>query len=144
MTEYSLTLDLPEPLYRRLSIQAQHETRTIGEIALERLARPSPPVVEEDLPVALRTELAAMADLSDEALWTIAHSEMNPDKVALYDVLLERQQERTLTAEGKELLAQLRHEADALALRKAHAFLLLQNRNHRLPSLNELRTTYTT
>lgn len=144
MTEYSLTLDLPESLYRRLSIQAQYETRTIDEVALERLAQPSPPVVEEDLPAALRAELAAMAALSDDALWVIAHSEMNPDKVALYDVLLERQQERTLTAEGKELLAQLCHEADALVLRKAHAFLLLQNRNHRLPSLNELRATYTT
>ena len=37
---------------------------------------------------------------------------MNPDKVALYDVLLERLQDHTLTPEGREWLARLREEAD--------------------------------
>ena len=51
---------------------------------------------------------------------------MNPDKVVLYDVLLERHQAGSLTPEGREELTRLREAADALMLRKAHAYALLQ------------------
>jgi len=81
-----------------------------------------------------------MDDLSDEALWQIAQSTMNRDKVAIYDVLLERNQASSLTPEGQEWLTRLRKEADSLMLRKAHAYALLQSRGHKLPSLEELRT----
>ncbi len=54
-----------------------------------------------------------MEHLSDEALWAIARSTANDDKIALYDVLIERQNAHTLTLEGKHLLTQLRDEADA-------------------------------
>lgn len=100
-------------------------------------------MVESDLPVALQIEFKAMEALSDSALWAIAESVMNPDKVVLYDVLLERHQENTLTAEGRELLAQLREESDFLMLRKAHAYALLQSRGHQLPTLQELHTRLT-
>jgi len=81
-----------------------------------------------------------MEHLSDEALWQIAESTVNRDKVALYDVLLERHQAGTLTPEGQEWLIRLREEAEALMLRKAHAYTLLQSRGHKLPSLQDLRT----
>ncbi len=79
-----------------------------------------------------------MERLSDEALWQIAQGTMNRDKVALYDVLLERQQDHHLTPEGREWLTRLRKEAEALTLRKAHAFALLSSRGLELPSLQEL------
>jgi hypothetical protein len=80
-----------------------------------------------------------MEQLSDEALWTMAYSTANDDKIALY-VLIERQNTGTLTAEGRRLLTQLRNEADALMLRKAHAYALLQSRGYTLPSLDDLHT----
>jgi hypothetical protein len=43
-----------------------------------------------------------------------------------------------LTVEGRRLLTELRDEADALMLRKAHAFALLQSRGYTLPTLDEL------
>jgi hypothetical protein len=82
--------------------------------------------------------LNALERLSDEALWAIARSTANDDKIALYDVLIERQNAHTLTTEGRHLLTQLRDEADALMLRKAHAYVLLQRRGYTLPSLDEL------
>lgn len=66
-----------------------------------------------------------MGHLSDDSLWQIVGSAMNPDNVAFYDVLLERHQTGDLTVEGQEWLARLREEADALMLRKAHAYALL-------------------
>lgn len=73
-----------------------------------------------------------MTLLSDVSVLQIARSRMNEDKVALYDVLLDRNQDGTLTMEGRELLRGLREEADALMLRKAHAYALLKSRGHRL------------
>lgn len=80
-----------------------------------------------------------MAQLSDDALWVIAGSTANEDKQALYDLLIERQNTVSLTVEGRHLLAQLRDDADALVVRKAHAYALLHGRGHALPSLDELR-----
>jgi hypothetical protein len=53
----------------------------------------------------------------------------------LYDVLLERNQDGTLTSEGREMLHGLREEADALTLRKAHAYTVMSSRGHRMPDL---------
>lgn len=98
-----------------------------------------PPPVEADLPDALQTELQAMGHLSNQSLWEIAQGTMNPDQVALYDLLLERHNAAILTPAGRNSLAQLREEGEALMLRKGHAYTLLQSRGHTLPSLAELR-----
>ena len=143
MSVYPITLNLPEALYQRLVAKAQTETRTIHDLLVETLVSSTPPTVESDLPLALQIELKAMEALSDSALWAIAESMMNSDKVALYDVLLDRHQAGTLTAEGQELLTQLREESDCLMVRKAHAYALLKSRGHQLPTLQELRARRT-
>ncbi len=135
---HSLTVTLPDHLYRQLQRQAQVVNRPLSEVAataLESLVVP----VEDDLPPGLQAELSAMAFLSDDALWQMAGSVMNNDKIALYDVLLERRQSGMLTPEGQAWLDTLRDEADALMLRKAQAYALLKSRGHKLPALGELR-----
>lgn len=139
MTIQTITLGLPETIRKQLESQARAKARPIEEVALQALTRSLPPPVEDDLPAALRAELKAMSRLSDQSLWDIAAGTMNPDKVALYDVLLERLQDQTLTSEGREWLARLREEADTLMLRKAHAYALLKSRGHALPAPEELR-----
>lgn len=132
------TVTLPETVYARLSAQAQAADRSVDELVLHNLLRTLPPPVEDDLPVRLQAELEAMTHLSDDGLWQLARSTMNPDKVALYDLLLERHATGELTLEGEDLLAQLREDGDALMLRKAQAYALLQSRGHRLPPLSQL------
>jgi hypothetical protein len=135
---HSLTVTLTDHLYRQLQRQAQVVNRPLSEVAataLESLVVP----VEDDLPPGLQAELSAMAYLSDDALWQIASSVMNNDKIALYDVLLERSRSGMLTSEGQAWLDTLRDEADALMLRKAQAYALLKSRGHKLPTLDELR-----
>ena len=80
-----------------------------------------------------------MAHLSDGALWAIAGSTANEDKQALYDLLIERQNTGSLTPEGRRLLTGIGEEADALMVRKAHAYALLHGRGYTLPTLDELR-----
>ncbi len=81
-----------------------------------------------------------MTHLSDEALWAIAGSVANEDKQALYDLLIERQNSGSLTAEGRHMLTQLREDGDALMVRKAHAYALLHSRGYTLPTIDELHT----
>ena len=91
-------------------------------------------LMENDLSPELRNELEAMSRLADDALWQIAESEMNPDKVALYDTMLDHLQNNQLTAEDQATLDQLRNESQILTLKKAHAYALLQKRGHMLLS----------
>ena len=133
------TNTLPEPIYKHLQNQAKITTRSLDEIASQFFMRSLPPQVEEDLPPSYRIELESMAHLSDEVLWQIAQSTMNQDKVAFYDMLLERHKNDQLTPIGREWLTQLREEAEQLMLRKAHAYAILKNRGHQLPTLEELR-----
>jgi hypothetical protein len=137
MTDHTVTLTLPEPIYQHLRSQAQ--TRPLNEVVFQILSQSLPPEVEEDLPFNSRLELESMAHLSDEVLWQIAQSTMNQDKVALYDILLARHKTGKLTPIGKEWLTQLREDADKLMLRKAHAYAILKTRGHKLPTLEELR-----
>lgn len=133
-------ITVSDSLYRRLKHQAKTMHSSVEDVAHQTLERFLPPVVETDLPQMLQNELDAMGQLSDDALWQIAESVMNPDKVALYDVMLERLQTNQLTAEGRGLLDQLRIEWEMLTLRKAHAYALLQSRGYVLPSLDDLNT----
>jgi hypothetical protein len=121
-----------------LTDQARVAARSIDDFIVDALNRSVPPPIDDDLPVTLQIEFKAMEALSDEALWAIAQSHMNEDKVALYDLLLERRQTGDLTTEGQELLDDLRSEADFLMVRKAHAYALLKSRGHQLPLLAEL------
>lgn len=137
-----MTLTLPDYVVDQLQIQARMKGRSVAEVASQLLTRTVPPPVEDDLPPALRAELQAMSYLSDDTLWQIAGSKMNEDKVALYDVLLQRHSDSALTPEGRAMLADLSEEADVLMLRKAQAYALLKSRGHRLPTLEELHEQY--
>ena len=138
MSNHTLVLNLPDSLYQQLEANAQATKRPLSEVALRNLAQSLPPL-EDDLPPALKEELAALASLSDSVLWQIAKSVMNTDEIALYDLLLERLKKGTLTVQGQTYLATLRQQSDELMLRKAHAFALLKSRGHKLPTLDELR-----
>jgi hypothetical protein len=128
----TITVSVPEILYQQLAAEARTADQSVGDFVIRRLSRVLPPVPEPDLPLAVRAELTAMEQLSDDALWLIARGTANADKVAKLDVLLERKLAGELPPEGQQLLTQLREEADALALRKAHADAPLQHRGHAL------------
>ena len=139
MTIQTHSVSVSDALYKHLRRQAQATKRSVDDVVEATLRRHLPSQAEDDLPPGIKAELEAMNQLSDDVLWQIAESEMNPDKVAMYDVLLERNRQDALTAEGRAWLSRLREEADALMLRKAHAYVLLKNRGHELPTLEELK-----
>ncbi|MEE8392308.1 MAG: hypothetical protein V3S14_16140 [Anaerolineae bacterium] len=81
-----------------------------------------------------------MDQLDDEILWQIARSDLDDDKAASYEILLERNQRGELDREDQTRLDTLRKEADLLMLRRSCAYALLKWRGHRIPPLGELQT----
>jgi hypothetical protein len=139
MAVRTITVTVPEDVYAQLEAQARSAAQSVDDLVAQTLAHALPPLPEADLPPSVQSELQAMAQLSDDALWAIADSTANEDRQALYDLLIERQNAGSLTTEGRRLLTQLGEEADALMVRKAHAYALLHSRGYTLPSLDELR-----
>lgn len=127
MTLY--TVQLPENLYRRLQEQATIEKRPVDELIQKALARQLPPAVpvEDDLPPLLRDELLAMEQLSDGALWQLAHSTLSPTQLAELDHLNALSPE-SLTAQEQTQQETLLREYDETILRRAHAAMLLHGR----------------
>ena len=138
MTARTITVTVSEDVYALLEAQARNSARSMDDVVAQTLTRALPPAAEPDLPLALQAELNAMEHLSDEALWAIARSTANDDKIALYDLLITRQNAGSLTTEGQKVLTQLREEADALMVRKAQAYAILHSRGYKLPTLDQL------
>lgn len=132
------TIEVPEDLYTQLEQRAHAAAQSVDVVVIRTLVSSLPPALEPDLPQDVQDELRIMAHLSDESLWAIARSTINSDTLALYDLLRERKEEGSLTPEGRQWLGRLSHDADALALRKAHAYSLRKGRGHQLPTLAEL------
>jgi hypothetical protein len=136
MTTRTLTVNISEEIYRRLEERARAAAQPVDSIVVQTIAQSFAP--KERLPPALRSELDAMEYLSDDDLWAIARSVASPDTLALYDLLLERKREGMLTSEGRQWLVQVEQDTDSLMVRKAHALLLLKQRGHTLPTLDQL------
>jgi hypothetical protein len=89
-------------------------------------------------PAEFQTDLAALDDLDDAALWHLARSQPSAGEVTRLEWLLEEQGDHALSAsERLELEARLAG-TDRFMRAKAHASALLQQRGHALPPLDEL------
>jgi len=128
---------MPQPLYRRLERLAKLTRRPVESLVVQTLEANIPPL-PDDLPDEMRDDLLALEELSDEALWQVARSVVNPEAQAEYRLLLEKNRLGTITESEQARLAQLRQEADRLMLRKAYAYVLLKWRGYRLPTLAEM------
>lgn len=137
MASQTIAIQMPQPLYRRLERLAKLTRRPVESLVVQTLEANIPPL-PDDLPDEMRDDLLALEELSDEALWQVARSVVNPEAQAEYRLLLEKNRLGTITESEQARLAQLRREADRLMLRKAYAYVLLKWRGYRLPTLAEM------
>lgn len=128
----NVTLQLPEPLYRRLLNTAQATRRPVEEVIVHAVAVGSPPAWD-DVPAEFQPDLADMDRLDDATLWRIAESQMSKATDDRYDELIDRNREGELTDAERIELQGLREAADRFMLQKAHAAALLRWRGRRLP-----------
>jgi hypothetical protein len=125
-------------LFLQLEAAARSSAQSVDAVVAQSLERTIPPHLVALLPTTLQAELDAMEQLSDEALRAIAYSVALPERGEQMDELIALKQAGTITPHQQEQLSALRSEAEALMVRKAHAFVLLKNRGHVPPPIDQL------
>lgn len=133
MPTETVTLQIPEILYRRLVNTAHATQRPLEEVMLHALQVGSPPTWD-DVPEEFQADLAALDKLDDNTLWQIFHSRKTALDMERYNILLEANSSGTVTEAQRLELAALRQEADRFMLRKAQAAVLLRWRGHSMPT----------
>ena len=133
----TITMELPETLYLRLQQTARATHQSLEATMLRALQVGSPPSWET-APAEFQADLAALDRLDDAALWRIARTRADPAQMDRYQVLLDKNASRALSAEAQQELAQLRTDLDRQMLLKVHAAALLQWRGHQIPPADKL------
>ncbi len=129
MSDRTITVTLPETLYERVRETATAASLSFDEVLAKSIAL-SLPALERELSPNLRSELAALALLSDTELQGIADSVLDETGQVRLEDLAELQKQRPLPAVEQSTLAQLMEEAQRIMLRKAEAYRLLARRGH--------------
>jgi hypothetical protein len=137
MSEQTIAIQMPQPLYQRLQHLSEITHRPLESLVLQALDANVPPLLE-DMPEAIRQDLARVEKLDDEALHQLAQSVWNTEQSTHYSELLEKERAGTITQHEKASLEALYQAANSHMLRKAYANALLKWRGHRLPTLTEL------
>ena len=122
----SVTLHLPEVVMQRARYTASAVQQPLEEVLTAILAATLPDM--DDVPSDMRAELARIAWLSEQELWTIARSAMTGEQQEQFRHLTSLQAQQPLTQEEQTNLELLRQEYGRVTLRKARAFALLSLR----------------
>ncbi len=137
MTTQQVTIELPEPIFRRLVRIAEATHQPVEALVMQSAIGNLPPFLE-NAPTEMQSELLTMQTLDKEELQAIAYTQVEPGDHQRHVNLLKKNEEDLLTAEERDELTALRLAADRLTLRKAYAWSLLRWRGHRIPPLQDL------
>ncbi len=136
MAVKTVTVQLPETLYRQAKETAAATSLSLEEVLAQSIALSLPPL-EEDLPADLRAELSALMLLSDDELWRVARGEMAVDKQERLEVLTGIREERDLTLDESLEFKSLFAEGETIMVKKAESFRLLTRRGYTIPWLTQ-------
>lgn len=137
MTMQSVTLQLPEPVFRYFQQMAVATKRPLEQVVRQSVEGNLPPSVAT-MPAEMHHELLALQGLPVEQLLRVAAEQAPPADQARHLDLLERHNAGALNASDEQELAKLRLAADRLMLRKAYAWSVLRWRGHPVPALSDL------
>jgi hypothetical protein len=133
----TLTIQLPDEVYARLQHAAHGNEKRVRQVAIQLLRAALPP--NDTMPQGIQQELDVLESLTDDVLWAVARTKMAASKQRRWKRLLDKNRQGTLTEPEQRELEQLTAEGDRLTLYKAHAYLLLRERGHRIPELERLQ-----
>lgn len=133
MTVHSVTLHLPETLYKRFRQRADWSHRSLETELLEAVASAAP--VEGELSRDLLTAIEALETLGDEDLWRLAREAMSDEASQELEALHLKQREERLSPEEDAARAKLLLEYERAMLIRAQAAKLLKDRGHDISPL---------
>jgi plasmid stability protein len=133
MLTQTITVNLPDSLYRQVAQRAERTHSSLEEELLAVLA--SALSNTEELPTETSDALAQLAYLNDEELWQAAQVSLSPEEnMRMQTLLLKRQAEGLTRLEQEEAEQLLRHSEHIMLLR-AQAMALLHERGHNVAQL---------
>lgn len=131
MSTQTVTIELPEALYRSAAQVAQATKRPLTDILQESIKHTLPPL--DDVSPAEAIELAQLSTLTDAELWRVSATLLPATEQHELQDLLDRQQEGDLPPTDQVRLQSLLDEYGRILVQKAHAWLLLARRGYRVP-----------
>jgi hypothetical protein len=129
MAETTITLTLPDALYKRAKDTARASSLTLEEVVATSVAV-ALPNLEDEMPLRVRESLAKLPLLDDEELQTVADSVMASEEQNRLEELVELQKKQLLTEAEESSLTHLMEQAQLVMLRKAEAYRLLAKRGY--------------
>lgn len=133
----TITLTLPDRLYRPLARAAKVMSRPIEDVVLNALQSTLPSL--EGLSEPLMQELNALELLDNATLQHVLLETVPVTQQQKMEDLLYRNQAEGLSLLERQRLTDLQYAANRIMLRKARAAVLLRFRGQRIPTLAELR-----
>jgi predicted DNA-binding protein len=137
MSSHSITIELPENVFDRLTQLAQTTDRPLAEIVAQSIASNLPPSIEQ-ASTELQSELLKMQRLNDTELLSIAQTTVSSAQQQRHEELLVKNEDLDISGIEREELANLRLAIDNLTVQKAYAWALLRWRGYRIPALSEI------
>ncbi len=137
MSNHSVTIELPEHIFQRLSLLAETTARPLAEIVAQSVVSNLPPEIEQSSP-ELRPELLRMQSLPDAALLEIAQAVVAPEQQTYHEELLAKNALDELSNDERAELSRLRLEVDRQMFCKAYAWSILRWRGYKIPALSEI------
>jgi hypothetical protein len=132
MTAHSVTVDVPEILFRRIERTAKGLNQPMSQ-ALLKIVESNLPSLDK-VPAQYRTELEAMESWTDQHLWRAVRETMPDHTQVELNELLWRNKAGTLNSAEQARLDELHHESDRFMLRKSYALALLKWRGNQVPA----------
>jgi hypothetical protein len=129
MSDY--TISIPDSLYRKAQEVAKQKSLSVDEVIRVGLEGA---FVESmlDIPLDEQAELKAMTYLSDDALFSMMREQMPQAKQARMSVLMDKNNQGTISNEEHAELVTLVEDGQRLTLRKATAMNILMDRGYKL------------
>lgn len=128
MTFQTVTLQLPNTIYKSAKRTAKVVKRPVEEVLLGALSSSLPPL--EGLPPATLKELTTLESLDDKSLGAIARKMLPRSRRQKLSRLLEKNQAGGLLERDRQALDKLTEESERLMLRKARALVLMKLRGY--------------
>ncbi len=129
----SITIRIPDRLFRRLSHRAEQTRRTVEDELLDAAVSGLP--LNDELPAGFEDELLQLAVLGDEALLRVAASRLAPTQASKLEDLHRQAQLRSPSAAEHKLAIELTRQYERAMLLRAYAVRLLAERGVDVSSL---------
>jgi len=133
MALQTVTVHLPEMLYRQVARRAQRMRRSVEDELVEVVSTAMPTM--EALPSDIVDDLEQLTYLTDAEMWEAARTTLPRQNSERMQALVLKRQGVRLTAIEERELKRLTHLADRAMLVRAQAAVLLKERGHNIASL---------